>query len=413
MSGFAHIDGPAQVIDCRPPMDLLAIPAAEGGLRGRIDELPALGSALTGDNRPPLLTIHGGGGLGKTALAQAAAERFAFAWPGGVWATTLENLPTRAALVGQLARFLDIAAADSLDPADVERQVLERLRTQRTLIVLDNAETLVDAIEAGGEGAGGGEGRGDEARDLADLLRVGLADTRATRLVTSRTALGWAGEQLLSLGGLSEDEGAALFVAHAPQRANEIALPAARSLSRRLDGHPLSLRLLGGAFNGGALTLDALTAAYETHLMAAEDLYRGADHRHRSLFAAIDTSVRLLPAALHALLSGLCIFHAYFRPEEAVTIFNNITLSPPHPSTPSGAAACSNARSAPCATAMSSSTDCSRRRGPTWKGWPRRPSQRNCWPASAQPTPTWAAPSTPTSTTARPWSTSPNKRAQI
>src|SRR5229473_2095498 len=82
--------------------------AREGGFQGRIDELVELGSMLTGDNRPPVITIHGTGGQGKTALAREAVERFAFAWPGGIWAISLENLPSREVFLTTLARFLGI-----------------------------------------------------------------------------------------------------------------------------------------------------------------------------------------------------------------------------------------------------------------------------------------------------------------
>ncbi len=87
-----------------------------------INELKQLGDLLTGDRRPRLVTIHGSGGQGKTALAREAVERFAYAWPGGVWATTLENLPGREVFVSDLARFLGIATQEIHDTAEIERQ---------------------------------------------------------------------------------------------------------------------------------------------------------------------------------------------------------------------------------------------------------------------------------------------------
>ena len=89
------------------------LPAVQGAFQGRIDEQFALGAWLTGDRRPRIITIHGSGGQGKTALARVAAERFAHAWPGGVWAITLETVPTRAVFVASLARFLGVSRRSS------------------------------------------------------------------------------------------------------------------------------------------------------------------------------------------------------------------------------------------------------------------------------------------------------------
>jgi len=60
---------------------------------------------------------------------------------------------------------------------------------------------------------------------------------------------------------------------------------------------------------------------YEAELIHAEDIYRDRDHRQRTLFASIDTSVRYLSDDLRALLSGLWIFRTSFLPEMAAIIF--------------------------------------------------------------------------------------------
>ncbi len=98
-SGFTSVEGASTVNEHQPQIEVISLPRAEGAFQGRTDELKQLGNLLTGDNRPRLVTIHGSGGQGKTALAREAVERFAYAWPGGVWATTLENLPGREVFV--------------------------------------------------------------------------------------------------------------------------------------------------------------------------------------------------------------------------------------------------------------------------------------------------------------------------
>src|SRR5206468_2773202 len=121
--GFTGTSGIPTIKEHQPRLEVNALIHAEGMFQGRIEELKWLGNELTGDNRSPLITIHGPGGQGKTALAREAVERFAYAWPGGVWASSLENLPSRELFVNDLARFLGIDTRTILDPEEIERLV--------------------------------------------------------------------------------------------------------------------------------------------------------------------------------------------------------------------------------------------------------------------------------------------------
>lgn len=313
-AGYGALAGTPIVEEHKPPIDAIALPRAEGGFQGRIDELAQLGSALSGDERPPVITIHGSGGQGKTALAREAVERFAFAWPGGVWATSLEHLPSREVFLTNLARFLGIAVQESTRQDELERRVLLRLGQgqPRTLIVLDNVETLIEAAHA----------NDSAVINLAQFIRAHLTRPPMSLLVTSRRFLDWQGELGLELEGLLPDEGAKLFQQSAPRRSNEIEPAGAEELSRKVGGHPLSLRLLGGAFNQITLSLPDFLRDCEAHLLAAEDTYIAIGHRQRTLYACIETSVLYLDAALAQLFSRLWVFHAPFLPEDAVAIFD-------------------------------------------------------------------------------------------
>jgi tetratricopeptide (TPR) repeat protein len=311
-TGFASQAGLPLIREHQPPMEVSALPRAEGTFQGRIDELTVLGMALTGDSRPPLVTIHGGGGQGKTALAREAAERFAHAWPGGVWAASLENLPSRELFVSDLARFLGIDTETVANPDELERLVLAHIDHRRTLIVLDNAETLVDAVEANNE----------EAISLAQFLREQLPRPPVSLLATSRSFLGWTGEIGCELTGLALIEGVRLFQQHAPQREKDVDQVIAWELSEQIEGHPLSLRLLGSAFNASSISFAAFVKEYEAQLLGAENKYMRVDHRHRTLHASIETSVRYLDDGLADLFSRLWLFHAPFLPETAVAVFD-------------------------------------------------------------------------------------------
>src|SRR5579883_971350 len=314
-AGFACQPGEPTINEYQPPTETTALPRAEGIFQGRIDELVQLGSYLTGDSRPRLVTIHGSGGQGKTALAREAVERFAHAWPGGVCCLSLENLPSRAVFLNELARFLGLAFPDGADLAEIERQIVGRLKQRRTLLVLDNAETLVDAVNADNEAA----------RELAQCIRERLSAPSVPTvglLATSRAFLGWDGEVGLKydLEGLSPTEGAKLFRNAASRRSHEIDLKIAAKLSEKVGGHPLTLRLLAGAFKEISLPLVDFLTDCEHYLLQAENKYAGLDHRHRTLYACIDTSVRYLSDDQRTLLSGLWLFHAPFLPEYAVAI---------------------------------------------------------------------------------------------
>jgi tetratricopeptide (TPR) repeat protein/Cdc6-like AAA superfamily ATPase len=321
-AGFAPVEGEPRISEHQPPLELFSLPRVESTFQGRQDELREIGSRLTGDNRPRLLTIHGSGGQGKTALAREAVERFAHAFPGGVVAVSLENLPTREQVIADLARFLGIDMESIADLAERERQVLTRLGQRRTLLVLDNAETLIQQVQAEDE----------QALNLADFLRYTLPNTQTTLLATSRNIFGWTGEEILHLEGLRPADARHLFRDNVIRRSSaandETADRDLWTLCERVYGHPLSLRLLGSAFDQSDLTLVDFITQYEQEVLHAEDKYRHLDHRHRSVHASIETSVRFLDDDLRALLGGLWVFHAPFQPEAAVAIFDPDTEYP-------------------------------------------------------------------------------------
>jgi pentatricopeptide repeat protein len=313
-SGFSHCEGKAEIRAYQSHTDLSALSGVEGLFQGRIDELKALGELLTRSERAHLITIHGPGGQGKSALAREAAERFAYAWPGGVWATNLENLPDYTLFVTDLARFLGLNTRDTADPQEIEHHIQVSLAQRRTLLLIDSAEMLVDAVEK----------NDSNALQLAAFLRQ-LPVSTVSLLVTSRVLLGWNNEQRLDLGGLSPEAGAALFRQCASQRADEITSSLVQQLSRKVEGHPLSLRLLCSAFITRKVSFLQFVDECEERLIQAEDIYRHVEHRQRKLYASIEIGVKELDEETQVLLRGLSIFHASFLAETVVTIFTSVS----------------------------------------------------------------------------------------
>ncbi len=328
--GFETRPGAPCIDEHQPPLEVGVLPRAEGAFLGRVHELLVLGQFLTGEPRAKLLTVHGAGGQGKTALVREAAERFAHAWPGGVWAVSLEDFHVLDRFTFELARLLKIdqdgiykqvaSSFPNLEIAEYQRHVqqeLERrllaiLNNQRALLVLDNAETFIEAVTA----------KNSSAIDLAVFLRDKILGTQAGLLVTSREHLGWPGEQLLELEGLLPEEGAHLFWQSAPKRGKDAIGPLAQEISRKVDGHPLSLRLLGSSFAASSISLDEFVHQVEATLLQADDKYKHEDHRHRTIYASIETSVRYLDEDHKALLSGLWIFQAPFLSASAAQLFS-------------------------------------------------------------------------------------------
>ncbi|ETR71095.1 MAG: hypothetical protein OMM_02748 [Candidatus Magnetoglobus multicellularis str. Araruama] len=246
-TGFSYFSGTPRILDNCPPIELNDITQPEGTFRGRIQELKKIGKFLTGDRRPKIITIHGVGGQGKTALATVIVERFAHAWPGGVWGINLESLPSCEIFSHRLACFLNIEKIGDSNLETLQKQLLGRLKHQRTLIVLDNAETMIEAVEQ----------RNVAALDLAQFIRQQLLIQNVNLLITSRIQTGWTDETVMELDGLDPEAGAYLFLQCIPielseedgieDRMNQFG-SALMELSEKIHGHPLGLLLLGKAF---------------------------------------------------------------------------------------------------------------------------------------------------------------------
>ncbi len=230
-----------------PPVELTALPWPEEGFFGRQRELAQIGAHLTrppdrADEgiRPRTLTLHGVGGIGKTALLRRAAERFAWAFEG-VLGLVFEPLPGLPEVLGRLERFLGLPEAPHLSAEARRERALRAVEGRRLLLALDNLETLVRAKNAEKDPA---------ARDLFDFLAA-LPVRGPVLLASSREATGLPGEVLLPVSGLEEGAAEAFVLALVKKRRHEATPGAARRLARDVEGHPLALRLLVPLFDDG------------------------------------------------------------------------------------------------------------------------------------------------------------------
>jgi predicted ATPase/DNA-binding winged helix-turn-helix (wHTH) protein len=256
-----------------------------------------------------LVTLWGPGGIGKTELARAVAAARASSGDRIVWVdlTELRDPDLVASFVSDACGG---AQGDSPQAA-----LASSLREQATLLVLDNAEHLLDAT----------------AR-LVIALRTSAPEARI--LVTSQARLRAPGEQAHRLDGLPLPQGADLeAIRSAP--ATHVFLRAASRLTRRfqltddnaaavvaicrrLDGIPLALEL-------AAARLDLFTPAQlEARLESRFDLlaqgYRGAPDRQQTLQAVFQWSYGLLPEPERIVFRRLGMFAGTFDLDAAAAV---------------------------------------------------------------------------------------------
>src|SRR5947207_1791230 len=179
------------------------LPAEVTGFVGRQRELAELTGLL---RTARLVTVTGPGGVGKTRVALRAAAQFGAAqsggaqsgaaqsgaaqsgaaqaaepgvageFPDGIWLVELSWLHDPELLPDTVATALGLPGAESHSQLDA---ILEHLRDQRLLLILDTCEHLIDACAM-----------------LADIL---LRATPVTVLATSRQPLAVPGEHTCAI----------------------------------------------------------------------------------------------------------------------------------------------------------------------------------------------------------------------
>jgi len=263
----------------------IGVRAAANALIGRDADLVAIERLL---HRHRLVTVLGGGGLGKTRLAQEVAAR---ADDPLVIVVELASIRTDDDVVLALASTLGVREASTsqrLGEArlDVRGRIIARLEEWPVLLVLDNCEHVI-------EGA---------ARWAADLLGS-IASLRI--LATSRSPLMIGAEQAYPLEALAADvagPAVELFIerAVAARPAADLPLEAVARLCTRLDGLPLAIELAAARVR--SMTVEQIEArlANRFALLAGGD--RTSPARQRTLHAVIDWSWALLtPDEQHAM----------------------------------------------------------------------------------------------------------------
>ena len=209
-----------------PPVpELRRLPVPVSSLVGRDGDLAGLDELLT---RARVVTLCGPGGVGKTRLALAVAERVAPRHRFGARLVTLAPLEDPSAVLGAVVDALGLSTeGGSPEPALSAAGALD------LLVVLDNCEHLVA-----------------EAARAVELIVTGGGAARV--LATSRERLGVDGEHAWAVSPLGlGDEGSPaleLFLDRARAVRADLALgpedlAGATRVTRSLDGLPLAIEM--------------------------------------------------------------------------------------------------------------------------------------------------------------------------
>jgi predicted ATPase/DNA-binding SARP family transcriptional activator len=295
-------------LEPRPARRRTNLPSPVTGLIGR-DE--AVADVLAALDAGRLVTLTGPGGVGKTRLGLAAAERVA-SFPDGVWLVELAGVADARSGDGVAEAVMAVLGIrENSIPGPVPTggpvshfdRLTAFLRGKRLLLLLDNCEHV--------------------AGQSAELVVALLGAAPGLRvLATSREPLGMPGEVLrpvppleppapgADVEGVRESSAVRLFLARAadaepgftvdPSNARAVA-----DLVRGLDGLPLALELAAAKVR--ALGVHELAARLDDRFRLLAGGNRGGPARQRTLHAVLDWSWELLTDAERVVLRRLAV----------------------------------------------------------------------------------------------------------
>ena len=279
------------------------LPRRLGRLFGREADLVAIAAAL---DAAPVVTLTGPGGIGKTRLALAAAQR---AGVGGRWFVDLAETTDPGAVARVVATVLDITEGPG---RPLIQSVVAALRSRRVLLVLDNCEHVIEGAAA-----------------LAQAVAEGCP--RARVLATSRQGLGLVHglERLITVRPLDPEGAAAeLFTARAAAVSAAFDAVASRAavveICRAVDGVPLAIELAAARIS--SLTPEDMTRRLDDQLRLLSAPGRAGTERHRTLRATIQWSYDLLSKAEQRLFQRLSVFVGPFSLAAAETVAAGLGL---------------------------------------------------------------------------------------
>jgi predicted ATPase/DNA-binding CsgD family transcriptional regulator len=257
---------------------------------GRADEIDAIVNLLL-RNDVRLVTLTGAGGIGKTRLSIEVARRMELL---DDWNVCFVSLAVATHADDAMTRIASALGLWNSQPCDVVERLIALIENEKTLLVLDNLEHVLDI-----------------AGDLGQILG---GTSNVTILVTSRSPLHIQGEREYSVPQLTtpppdsivepdsllECEAVALFVDRARAINHEFEITpengrAIAGICDRLDGLPLAIEL--AAARTRALPPPTLYSRLDNQLALLRSEARDVPARLRTIRATINWSYELLSSA--------------------------------------------------------------------------------------------------------------------
>lgn len=251
-----------------------------------------------------LVTLLGTGGIGKTSLAVSVG--WTMAETRAVSFVDLASLQDPAQVAGRVAEtFVGPDPGSSRSP---QQRITDRLGANPDLLIIDNAEHLLDAVAA-----------------LVD--EVLHAELKGTILVTSRHPLSVDEEHIFTLPPLAlpDADDDLSETAHNPavrlfterMRATSSSahlpdglLPVVAHICRRLDGIPLAIELAAG--RTALLPVQDIAARLDDQLRLLRQVPATRQARHASLEAVARWSLDQLAPETRALFANLSVMAGAF-----------------------------------------------------------------------------------------------------
>ncbi len=276
---------------------------------GRNEELAEI-SALLANPNCRLLTLVGPGGIGKTRLAIRLAAQLSENFADGVYFIALQPLSSPDYLLSTLAEVVHFSLSGRPDP---RQRLLSYLSTKRMLLVMDNFEHLVEAV---------------------DLLPAILQAAPGIKiLVTSRVVLDLQEEWIRQVQGLKYPEkeftqpietysAVQLFTERAgrvranfsPGREQEYVA----QICRLVQGMPLALELAATWLK--SLACAEIAAEIQLSLDFLATKLRNIPERHRSIHAVFEQSWNMLGSPEKEAFKHLAVFQGPFQRQAAKTV---------------------------------------------------------------------------------------------
>jgi predicted ATPase/DNA-binding winged helix-turn-helix (wHTH) protein len=266
------------------------------------------------------VTLLGPGGIGKTTVAVAAGRAVAEEFGGKVHFVDLESLTDPRHVAGAVATSLGLA----LKSKDPGLELVDLVRSQKFLIILDSCEHVIEAVAL-----------------LAEQL---YQETEQVHLLTtSRELLKVEGEHCCRVLPLDvPPEGpeqtahavlrypaVQLFVRRVAARAGGVVLtdeeaPFVAEMCRKLDGIPLAIELAAGQV--AVLGIKNTVARLVSRLELLNLSHRTAVPRHRTLKATLDWSYNLLSDAERIVFRRIAPFVGHFTLDGARQVAGELSV---------------------------------------------------------------------------------------